>query len=61
MIISSLILLLAAYETLRWRLSTPREIRRRTKGGDYDLILVFILGLLVFSLLLPYLHLPLRF
>ena len=55
-----LILLLAGYETLRWRLRTPREIRRRTRGGDYDLILAFILFLLLASLLIPFLPIPWR-
>lgn len=52
--------LLAAYETLRWRLQTPRAVRRSTRGGDYDLNLAFILLLLFFSVLIRFLPIPWR-
>ena len=55
-----LILLLAGYESLRWRLTTPRATRRQTRGGDYDLILIFIFLLLLVSFLIPVLPIPWR-
>ena len=58
--LAPLILLLAGYESLRWRLTTQRAIRRQTRGGDYDLILIFIFLLLLVSFLIPVLPIPWR-
>lgn len=46
-----LTLLLAGYETFRYRRADPLAARR-DREGDYDLILVFMFVLLVISLLL---------